>query len=153
MWSKHIEAVAKWPTFRRRHFQCVFLNEIYEYRLRFHWNFFLRFEFNNIPELVKIVACHPPGHKPLSESIKVSLLTHICVTRPQWVNAYGACDYDMHWLFQSWWFHGMHLMTSSNGNIFRVTGPLCGEFTGHRWIPNTKASDAGLWCFLWSASE
>ena len=26
-------------------------------------------------------------------------------------------------------------MTSSNGNIFRVTGPLCGEFTGHRWLP------------------
>ena len=24
------------------------------------------------------------------------------------------------------------MMTSSNGNIFRVTGPLCGEFTGHR---------------------
>ena len=23
-------------------------------------------------------------------------------------------------------------MTSSNGNIFRVTGPFCGEFTGHR---------------------
>ena len=22
-----------------------------------------------------------------------------------------------------------HMMTSSNGNIFRVTGPLCGEFT------------------------
>ena len=22
---------------------------------------------------------------------------------------------------------------------FRVTGPLCGEFTGHRWIPCTKA--------------
>ena len=24
------------------------------------------------------------------------------------------------------------MMTSSNGNIFRVSGPLCGEFTGHR---------------------
>ena len=24
------------------------------------------------------------------------------------------------------------MMTSSNGNIFRVTGHLCGEFTGHR---------------------
>ena len=24
------------------------------------------------------------------------------------------------------------MMTSSNGNIFRVTGPLCGAFTGHR---------------------
>ena len=44
-------------------------------------------------------------------------------------------------------------MTSSNGNIFCVTGPLCGEFTGHRLIPLTKASDAELWCFLWSAPK
>ena len=44
------------------------------------------------------------------------------------------------------------MMTSSNGNIFRVTGHLCGEFTGLRWIPRTKASDAELWYFLWSAS-
>ena len=36
---------------------------------------------------------------------------------------------------------------------FRVTGPLWGEFTGPRWIPRTKASDAELWCFLWSVSE
>ena len=43
------------------------------------------------------------------------------------------------------------MMTSSNGNIFRETGPLCGEFTGGRWIPRTKASDAELWCFLSSA--
>ena len=41
------------------------------------------------------------------------------------------------------------MMTSSNGNIFRVIGPLWGESTGHRWIPLTKASDAELWCFLW----
>ena len=40
------------------------------------------------------------------------------------------------------------MMTSSNGNIFRVTGHLCGEFTGPRWIPHTKASDAELWCFF-----
>ena len=39
-------------------------------------------------------------------------------------------------------------MTPSNGNIFRVTGLLCGEFTGHRWIPRTKASDVDLWCFI-----
>ena len=39
------------------------------------------------------------------------------------------------------------MITSSNGNIFRVTGPFWVEFTGHR----TKASDAELWCFLWSA--
>ena len=41
-----------------------------------------------------------------------------------------------------------YMMTSSNGSIFRVTGPLCGEFTGPRWIPRTKASDAELWCFF-----
>ena len=43
------------------------------------------------------------------------------------------------------------MMTSSNGNIFRVTGHLCGKFSGHRWIPRTKNSDAELWYFLWSA--
>ena len=45
------------------------------------------------------------------------------------------------------------MMTSLNGNIFRVTGPLWGESTGHRWIPLTKASDAELWCFLSSSPE
>ena len=34
------------------------------------------------------------------------------------------------------------MMMSSNGNILRVTCPLCGEFTGYQWIPLTKASDA-----------
>ena len=30
------------------------------------------------------------------------------------------------------------MMTSSSENIFRVTGPLCGEITGHRWIPSQR---------------
>ena len=42
-------------------------------------------------------------------------------------------------------------MASSNGNIFRVTVHLCGEFTGHRWIPRTKASDGELWWFFMCA--
>ena len=45
-----------------------------------------------------------------------------------------------------WWNH-MHTMTSSNGNIFRVTDPLCGEFTGHRWIPRTKGQWRGALMF------
>ena len=36
------------------------------------------------------------------------------------------------------------MMTSSNGNIFRDIGHLCWEFTCHRWIPRTNASDAEL---------
>ena len=47
----------------------------------------------------------------------------------------------------------IRMMTSSNGNIFRGTGPLCWEFTGHRWILLTKASDAEHLCFLWAALE
>ena len=39
------------------------------------------------------------------------------------------------------------MMTSWNGTIFLVTGHLCGEFTGPRLIPRTKASDAELWFF------
>ena len=45
------------------------------------------------------------------------------------------------------------MTTPSNENIFPVTGSLCGEFTGDRWIPLTKACDAELWCFLWSELE
>ena len=41
---------------------------------------------NNIPALVQIMAWRPPGDKQLSEAMMISLLTHICVTRPQWVN-------------------------------------------------------------------
>ena len=33
---------------------------------------------------------------------------------------------------------GVDLMTSSNGIIFRVTGPLWGETKGHLWIPSQK---------------
>ena len=44
-------------------------------------------------------------------------------------------------------------MTSSNGNIFRITGPLWGESTRDRWIPLTKASDTEHWCFLLSVPE
>ena len=31
-----------------------------------------------------------------------------------------------------------HMMTSSNGNTSRVTGPLYGEFNGHWWIPTQR---------------
>ena len=55
------------------------------------------------------------------------------------VNAFGADQFKE---------DQVSMMTSSNGNIFRVTGTLCGEFTGHRWIPITKASDAERWYFV-----
>ena len=44
---------------------------------------------NNIPTLVQIMAWRRPGGKPLSEPMIVSLLMHICVTRPQRVKSYS----------------------------------------------------------------
>ena len=49
--------------------------------------------------------------------------------------------------------HAFFMMTSSNGNIFRVTGPLREESTDRRWSPLTNASGTELWCFLWYALE
>ena len=49
--------------------------------------------------------------------------------------------------------HMGRMMTSSDVNIFRVTGPLWGESNGYQWISLTKASDVEGWCFLRSAPE
>ena len=60
--------------------------KIFEHRLEFHMKFVPKDPINNILALVQIMAWGRPGDKPLSESMMVSLPTHICVTRPQWVN-------------------------------------------------------------------
>ena len=49
--------------------------------------------------------------------------------------------------------YSISMTASFNGNIQCVTGSLWVESSGHRWIPFTKASDAGLWWFLWCAPE
>ena len=41
-----------------------------------------------------------------------------------------------------------NMMTSSNGNVFHVAGPLWGESTGHRCIPIKRASDAELFSLI-----
>ena len=67
----------------------------------------------------------------------------------------GRC-FDTRWLSSdvTGMWNAIHVlssfMTSSSGNLFRVSGPLQGE---DGWIPLTKANDADLWCFLWSAPE
>ena len=67
-------------------FKCIFFNEIILISLKISLKHVLKRRINNIPTLVQIMACRRPGDKTLSESMMVSLLTHICVTRPQWVN-------------------------------------------------------------------
>ena len=71
-------------------FKCIFLNENAWIPVKISLKFVPKGPINNIPALVQIMAWRRPGDKPLSEPMRVSLLTHICVTRPQWVN--NTCD-------------------------------------------------------------
>ena len=66
-------------------FKCIFLNENVWILLKISLKFVPKGRINNIPALVRIMAWRRSGDKPLSEPMAVSLLTHICVTRPQWV--------------------------------------------------------------------
>ena len=79
------------PSQDGRHFpddilRWIFLNENSWILINISLKFVPRVPINNIPALVQIMAWRRPGDKPLSEPMMVSLLTHICVTRPQWVN-------------------------------------------------------------------
>ena len=64
--------------------KCIFSNDNFQFRWKkITLNYVPKRPINNIPSLVQIMVCHRPGDKPLSESMKVRLLTHICVTQPQ----------------------------------------------------------------------
>ena len=49
-------------------------------------------------------------------------------------------------LAHNWWRHQME-------TFFALLAFCAGNSSVHRWIPRTKACEAELWCFLWSAPE
>ena len=67
-------------------FNRIFVNENVRISINISLKFVAKGPISTIPALVQIMAWRRPGDKPLSEPVMVSLLTHICVTRPQWVN-------------------------------------------------------------------
>ena len=66
-------------------FKCIFFNENIWISLKISLKFVPKVRINNISALVQRMAWRRPGDKPLSEPMMVSLLTHLCVTRSQWV--------------------------------------------------------------------
>ena len=66
--------------------KCIFLNENVWIPNKISLKFVPKGPINNNPALVQVMAWRRPGDKPLSEPMVVRLPTHICVTRPQWVN-------------------------------------------------------------------
>ena len=100
---------------------------------------------------ITLVHCKVTGELLCDGSQFVSLHLYKNIKSPRYTGVTQSCD--IREIMSELCNDDQDMMTSSNGNIFRVTGHLSGEFTGPRWIPGTKASDAELWCFLWSAPE
>ena len=73
-------------------FKCNFLNEDVWISIKISLKFVPKGPINNIPALVQIMAWRRLGDKPWSEPMMVSLLTHKCVTRPQWVITAGQIN-------------------------------------------------------------
>ena len=71
-------------------FECIFLDENVWILIDISLKFVPKGSINNDPALFQIMAWCRAGDKPLSEPMMVSWLTHICVTRPQWVNTTWA---------------------------------------------------------------
>ena len=93
----YIEAESKLTPFHRRHFQMYFFkNE----NVRISLKFVSKVRINNIPALVHIMAWRRAGEKPLFAPMMVSLLTRICVARPQWVKCAYLEYICLQWLFQ-----------------------------------------------------
>ena len=97
-------------------FKRIFVNENVRILIKISLKFVPKGPINNNPALVQIMAWRRSGDKPLSEPMMVSLLTHICVTRPQWVKM-GIIDTSpnegryMHWLV-AYYLNTIHFISS-----------------------------------------
>ena len=90
LWGISTRANTLRPRQNSRHFaddifKCILFNENVSISIKISLNFVPKGTINNIPSLLHIIAWRRQGDKPISEPMKVSLLTHLCVTRPQWV--------------------------------------------------------------------
>ena len=85
------------PRRNGRHFpddisKCIFLPENVWISIKIPLKFVPKGSINNIPALFQIMGWRRPDDKPLSETMMVTSLTHICVTRPQWVDTPDGLD-------------------------------------------------------------
>ena len=76
-------------------FKCFFFNENVWISDDDFTYLVIKGPINNITALVQIMAWHWPGKRLVSEPMMLSLLMHICVTRPLWINGYKS------WIFQT----------------------------------------------------
>ena len=66
-------------------FKCIFLNENVWISIKISLKFVPKDPISNCQPVFQIMAWCRLGDKPLSKPMVVNLLTHLCVTRPQWI--------------------------------------------------------------------
>ena len=72
------------------------------------------------------------GQVRWDKHFKISLFRNVSIARKCKKIVRSNPIFESSTLISKYW---CRMMTSSNGTIFRITGHLCGEFTGQRWIP------------------
>ena len=128
-WDYYPGALPSFNTLRPRHngshfaddtFNRMFLKENVRISMKTSLKFVPKIPIDNIPALFQIMAWRRPGDKPLSEAMMVSLLTHICVARPQWVKS-SLCN-----SFEDWapidFIYGCAIFKKSLRYLNRVLG-------------------------------
>ena len=103
MYDKHIEADTDCRHFAGDIFKCILLNKNLWISLMISLKSVPEAPSNNIPTLVQIMVWCRPSDKPVSEPIVVILLTHICVTRLQWVNIVSPAVW---YIKPTWYWNG-----------------------------------------------
>ena len=129
-------------------FKCIFMNENVRISINISLKFVPKGLTNNIPALVQILAWRRPGDKPLCEPVMVNLLTHICVTRPQWVNQRLPIYISRH--TGSFW-----LVMSGYSKASLETTQSCDKTISNRWrydsftitFRNDWTLTKGVWLF------
>ena len=136
--SKHWDVTGSWNPSPERHslilqrqchfagdiFKCILFNEDVWIPIKISLKFIPKGAINNILAMVQMMAWRRPGDKPLSEPMVVSLPTHICVTRPQWVKFVCALI-----LFTRWWQYDVHGAKWWQGCVVKINDAL----QKHRW--------------------
>ena len=139
------------PRPNRRHFaddifKWIFINQNIWILIKISLKFVPKGPINNIPALVQIMAWRRPGDKPLSEPMMLSSLTHICVTRPQWVKTQKQSGLKPTISF----FCTISMVTSDRKCKYTFLFPKIQHIDGKPWCWNNiqgKLSQYyGCWC-------
>ena len=114
----------------------------------------------NMSSLVQVLAWHRIDDKPLPKQCWSCFMTPYSVNRPQWslvcFSYYRQFSVDSRDSITKPSINVVTLATHDDvikWKHFPHNWPFVRGIRRSRWIPHTKASDAELWCFLWSASE